>query len=148
MRIHNTIHDSIVDGPGLRYVVFTQGCPHHCPGCHNPETHDPAGGQETPVEDLIQDMLRNPLLDGLTLSGGEPFLQPEDCAALARAAHDADLNVWCYTGWTLEQLRERPEAEVLLREIDVLVDGAYMEEQRTFNLPWRGSANQRIHELR
>lgn len=147
MRIHDTIHDSIVDGPGLRYVVFTQGCPHGCPGCHNPETHDPAGGCEVPVEELIADMRKNPLLDGLTLSGGEPFLQAEDCAKLARAARESGLNVWCYTGWTLEELQGRADAQVLLQEIDVLVDGAYVEAERTFNLPWRGSENQRVIEL-
>ena len=148
MRIHSTIHDSIVDGPGLRYVVFTQGCPHRCPGCHNPKTHDPDGGREVSVEELIQDMQKNPLLDGLTLSGGEPFLQAEACAELARAAHAAGLNVWCYTGFTLEQLREMPEADVLLQEIDVLIDGPYLQAERSLNLKWRGSENQRITELK
>jgi len=147
MRIHNTIHDSIVDGPGLRYVVFTQGCPHRCPGCHNPDTHDPAGGKEVRVETLMEDMLRNPLLDGLTLTGGEPFLQADDCAKLARAARAAGLTVWCYSGWTLEQLQEMPEAESLLREVDVLVDGPYLEAERSLTLPWRGSENQRVIPL-
>ena len=147
MRIHDTIQDSIVDGPGLRFVVFTQGCPHHCPRCHNPETHDPNSGREVSVDDLIADMQKNPLLDGLTLSGGEPFSQAEDCAKLARAAHDMGLSVWCYTGWTLEQLQTMPEAAVLLREIDVLVDGVYIDAQHSFDLKWRGSANQRIIEL-
>ncbi|MCL2562633.1 MAG: anaerobic ribonucleoside-triphosphate reductase activating protein [Oscillospiraceae bacterium] len=148
MRIRNTIHDSIVDGPGLRYVVFTQGCPHRCPGCHNPETHDPNSGQEVAVEAIIADMLNNPLTDGLTLTGGEPFLQAEDCAVLARAAHDAGLNVWCYSGWTLEELQAMPETEVLLREIDVLVDGPYIEAQRSLTLNWRGSENQRVISFR
>jgi len=148
MRIHDTIHDSIVDGPGLRYVVFTQGCPHRCVGCHNPETHDPAGGREVSVDDLIADMRKNPLLDGLTLSGGEPFSQAEDCAKLAKAARESGLNVWCYTGWTLEDLRKMPKADILLQEVDVLVDGAYVEAERSLNLPWRGSANQRVIDLR
>jgi len=148
MRIHDTIHDSIVDGPGLRYVVFTQGCPHRCSGCHNPETHDPTGGRKVSVDELIADMRKNPLLDGLTLSGGEPFSQAEDCAKLAKAAHESGLNVWCYTGWTLEKLREMPEADILLREVDVLVDGAYVEAERSLILPWRGSANQRVIDLR
>ena len=148
MRIHRTMHDSIVDGPGLRFVVFTQGCPHRCPGCHNPETHDPTGGTEISVEEVIADMLRNPLTDGLTLTGGEPFLQVEDCAKIARAAKVAGLNVWCYSGWTLEELQARPEAEVLLKEIDVLVDGPYVEAQRSLRLQWRGSENQRLIELK
>jgi len=148
MRIHHTLHDSIVDGPGLRYVVFTQGCSHGCPGCHNPSTHDPAGGKEVSVRGIIQDMRKNPLTDGLTLTGGEPFLQAADCADIARAAREDGLTVWCYSGWTLEELRKMPEAQVLLREIDVLVDGPYLEEQRSLTLSWRGSENQRIIKLK
>ena len=147
MRISSTMHDSIVDGPGLRYVVFTQGCPHQCPGCHNPDTHDPQGGRETPPEDIIRDMLRNPLTDGLTLTGGEPFMQAEDCAKIARAAKEAGLNVWCYSGWTLEQLQNMPQAQILLQELDVLVDGPYLEAQRSLTLQWRGSKNQRVIPL-
>ena len=98
IRIFGTVEDSIVDGPGLRYSVFTQGCPHHCPGCHNPESHDFSGGRIADTEELAQVMRRNPLLDGLTLSGGEPMCQPEGCLQLAQAAHAARMNVWCYTG--------------------------------------------------
>ena len=78
MRIAGTVQDSIVDGPGFRFTVFTQGCSHHCPGCHNPQTHDPSGGTEHTVEELLERMRSNPLTDGLTLSGGEPFEQPEE----------------------------------------------------------------------
>ena len=85
MRIANTVHDSIVDGQGLRFTVFTQGCPHRCPGCHNPGTHDPAGGREVSVAALVEELTKNPLMAGLTLSGGEPFAQAADCAALAKA---------------------------------------------------------------
>ena len=106
MRIANTISDSIVDGPGLRFTVFTQGCPHACPGCHNPETHDPSGGYEESVEVLCQKMAGNPLTEGLTLSGGDPFLQAGECALLARGAHERGLNVWVYTGYTYEKLME------------------------------------------
>ncbi|MCD8375842.1 MAG: radical SAM protein, partial [Oscillospiraceae bacterium] len=83
MRIAGTVQDSIVDGPGLRFTVFTQGCPHRCPGCHNPHTHDPAGGEEISVEELERRMAANPANRGLTLSGGDPFLQPGECAQLA-----------------------------------------------------------------
>ena len=86
MRIASTIADSIVDGPGLRFTVFTQGCPHRCPGCHNPDTHDPAGGREVSLEELEGQIAANPLIQGLTLSGGEPFLQAGECAKLARWA--------------------------------------------------------------
>ena len=148
MRIHATLHDSIVDGPGLRFVVFVQGCPHRCAGCHNPQTHDPQGGREVAVEDIVQDMKRNPLLDGITLTGGEPFMQAQDCAEIAKAAREIGLSVWCYSGWTLCELRQMPEAQVLLNEIDVLVDGPYIKEQRSLSLKWRGSENQRVIAMR
>ena len=106
MRIANTVNDSIVDGHGLRFTIFTQGCPHHCPGCHNPDTHDPAGGREVSLEELVAEMGRNPLIEGVTLSGGEPFAQAADCAALAQAAHARGLNVWTYSGYLFEHLRD------------------------------------------
>lgn len=148
MRISNTIHDSIVDGPGLRYVVFTQGCRHNCKGCHNPGTHDPMGGKELSLQEVISDMRSNPLTDGLTLSGGEPFLQVEACAALARAAHENGLNVWCYSGYTFEQLLRQKEMRPLLDQVDVLVEGPFMLEQKSLTLKWRGSSNQRMLDLK
>lgn len=148
MKISSTIHDSIVDGPGLRYVVFTQGCYHNCEGCHNPSTHDPSGGREIPVQTIVDDMLSNPLTDGLTLSGGEPFLQPDDCAFLAKKAHENGLNVWCYSGYTFEQLLKMPKIQPLLREIDVLIDGLFILEQRSLTDKWRGSTNQRILDIK
>ena len=105
MRIYGLVQDSIVDGPGFRFVCFVQGCPHHCPGCHNPDSHDPGGGKEMSVEEVGAELLKNPLTDGLTLSGGEPFQQAEDCLALARLAHSRGLSVWSYTGYTYEFLR-------------------------------------------
>ncbi len=147
MRIAATVQDSIVDGPGLRFTVFVQGCPHHCPGCHNPETHDSSGGMERPVEEIIAEMYANPLTDGLTLSGGEPFTQPAACAALAQAAREKDLNVWAYSGYTLQQLLSMPEAQPLLAALDVLVDGPFLLSQRSLELPWRGSRNQRILDV-
>ena len=149
MRIASYVHDSIVDGPGLRLTVFVQGCPHRCPGCHNPQTHDFAGGRELSVEALAGELDKNPLLDGLTLSGGEPFAQAKDCAALARAARARGLNVWCYSGWTLEELLQdtRPGVRELLELADVLVDGPFLLEQRSLTLKWRGSANQRVLDL-
>lgn len=144
IRIAGIAQDSIVDGEGIRLTIFVQGCPHHCPGCHNPETHDFNGGRDIDTADIIAMMDANPLLDGVTLSGGEPFCQPEACIEIAAAAHLKGLNVWCYTGYTLEELEGHP----LLDEVDVLVDGRYMEEQRTLELPFRGSRNQRIVVLR
>lgn len=149
MRIAGTVQDSIVDGPGFRFTVFTQGCSHHCPGCHNPQTHDPSGGTEHTVEELLARMRSNPLTDGLTLSGGEPFEQPEDCLLLAQGAHESGLNVWSYTGYLFEFLRDQgTEAQkALLRELDVLVDGPFLLEQQTLSLPWRGSRNQRVIDV-
>ena len=144
IRIAGIVQESIVDGEGIRLAVFTQGCPHHCHGCHNPETHDFNGGRMIDTSEIIAMLDANPLLDGVTLSGGEPFCQPGACIEIAAAAHLKGLNVWCYTGYTIEQLEGHP----LLNEVDVLVDGRYMEEQRTLELPFRGSRNQRIIVLR
>ena len=149
MRIYGLVQDSIVDGPGFRFVCFVQGCTHHCPGCHNPDSHAPDGGKEMSVEEVGAELSKNPLTDGLTLSGGEPFQQAEDCLSLARLAHSRGLNVWSYTGYTYEFLRSQgtPAQQALLDEIDVLVDGPFLLERRTLSLPWRGSDNQRVIDL-
>lgn len=149
MRIADFVQDSIVDGPGLRFTLFTQGCVHHCEGCHNPQTHDPEGGREVSTDEIIKIMLSNPLTDGLTLSGGDPFCQPGDCTAVAAAAKAKSLNVWAYSGWTFEQLLrdERPEVQALLRHVDVLVDGPFVLSLRSLSLKWRGSTNQRLIDV-
>ena len=149
MRIAGTVQDSIVDGPGLRFTVFTQGCPHHCPGCHNPHTHDPSGGQEVSVEELDRRMAANPADRGLTLSGGDPFLQPAECARLARLAHGRGCDVWTYTGYTYEALLERrdPAELELLEQTDVLVDGPFIEALKSYAARFRGSTNQRLIDL-
>ena len=149
MRIFGLVQDSIVDGPGFRFSCFVQGCPHHCPGCHNPDSHAPQGGKEMTVEAVEAELLKNPLTDGLTLSGGEPFAQAEDCLKLAKTAHAHGLNVWSYSGWTFEYLRDQgTEAQgALLAELDVLVDGPFLIEERTLSLPWRGSRNQRVIDV-
>lgn len=150
MRIADYIQDSIVDGPGLRFSLFTQGCPHHCEGCHNPGTHDPESGREIAVSEVIRIMLSNPLTDGVTLTGGEPFAQPADCAEIAAAAKDAGLNVWCYTGFSFERLLASgdPDTGRLLSLCDVLADGPFMLSERTLDLKWRGSRNQRVIDVR
>lgn len=149
IRIAGITEDSIVDGPGLRLTVFVQGCHHGCKGCHNPETHRFDGGQIMNTAEIIAKMDSNPLLDGITLSGGEPFLQREACTELAKAAHERGLNVWCYTGYTWEVIDEALKYGGLpfLDHIDVLVDGPYIENQRTLELPWRGSRNQRLIDV-
>lgn len=152
MRIAGLTNDSIVDGPGIRFSVFAQGCPHRCPGCHNPQSHDPLGGSEMAVEDIIARLDKNPLLDGVTLTGGEPFFQAEDCAKIAKAAHEKGLNVWTYTGYTYEQLLagqdKQPGWKALLEETDVLVDGQFILEERSLELKFRGSRNQRIIDVK
>ncbi len=144
MRIAGIVNDSIVDGPGLRLAIFAQGCPHHCPGCHNPESHDFAGGSDMDTEKIIARMDANPLLDGITLTGGEPFEQPEACRILADAAHARGLNVWAYSGYTFEQLCAVPEKRRLLEACDVLVDGPFLLAERSLDLRFRGSKNQRV----
>ena len=148
IRIAGIVDDSIVDGPGLRLTVFTQGCPHGCPECHNPETHDPAGGRDSTTEEIIGMIDDNPLLDGVTLSGGDPFVQPAPCAEIARAVKERGLNVWTYSGWTIEALLQRaaddPDTRALLAATDVLVDGPFLVAEKSLDVKWRGSRNQRL----
>lgn len=149
MKIYGLVQDSIVDGPGFRFSCFVQGCPHHCPGCHNPDSHDFNAGTEMSTDEVIRAMLSNPLTDGLTLSGGEPFSQAEDCLTIARAAHEHNLNVWSYSGWTFEHLLSKgtDAQKALLKELDVLVDGPFMLSERSLSLSWRGSRNQRVIDV-
>ena len=150
IRIAGTVNDSIVDGPGYRYTIFTQGCPHHCPGCHNPQSHDFEGGRVTDTDTILRQVRENPLLDGITLSGGEPFCQPEACRALAEAAHDLGMSVWCYTGYTWEKLMQEadPARLALLEAVDVLVDGPFILAQKSLELKFCGSRNQRLIDVR
>jgi len=150
LRIHALVSDSVVDGPGLRLAVFTQGCFHNCPGCHNPMTHDPDGGRVCGIDEILTLLDENPLLCGITLTGGEPFLQPEGCLALAKAAKTRGKSVWAYSGYTLEELRGmgNPAVSELLDELDVLVDGRFVMEQRSLHLQYCGSANQRVIDMK
>ncbi|MCL1820138.1 MAG: anaerobic ribonucleoside-triphosphate reductase activating protein [Oscillospiraceae bacterium] len=147
LRVCDLIQDSIVDGIGLRFVVFLQGCELNCPDCHNPQTHDLNGGYLITIEELLEQIDKNPLLRGVTISGGEPFLQAENAAVLARFVRERGLDVWCWTGKTWEELTKPdapPEWGLLLEQADILVDGPYVTEKRTLALPWRGSSNQRV----
>ncbi|MHC1787197.1 MAG: anaerobic ribonucleoside-triphosphate reductase activating protein [Christensenellales bacterium] len=148
-RLSGIANDSIVDGPGLRLTVFFQGCPYGCPGCHNPQTHDPLGGREADTAEIIALMDRNPLLDGLTLSGGEPLMQPAAALALAEAAKGRGLTVWLYSGSTYEEIKGRRDADVgaLLALCDVLVDGPFVLREKSLELLFRGSRNQRLIDL-
>lgn len=146
MRIYGLVNDSIVDGPGLRFSVFTQGCPHACEGCHNPDSHDFDKGTLYDTADIIAKIKANPLLDGVTLTGGEPFAQSAACLEIARAAHEMGLNVWAYSGYTYEALLNH--APDLLQEVDVLVDGPFILSERSLSLKYRGSRNQRLIDIK
>ena len=147
IRIAGVVDDSIVDGPGFRMAVFTQGCRHACPGCHNPESHDFAGGHVESVASLIARMAANPLLDGLTLSGGDPFEQCAPCRALAEGARALGLTVWAYTGYTWDQLMARDDLRALAEVCDVVVDGRFELSERTLELRFRGSRNQHLIDV-
>lgn len=148
LRISGIVEESIVDGEGIRFVIFTQGCPHHCKGCHNPSTHDFSGGRIVTIDEVFSQIKGNPLLSGVTFSGGEPFCQPKPLIELAKRIHQIGLNIWSYTGYTLEQLMNMGEDEKkLLHEVDFLVDGKFILEEKDLSLPFRGSRNQRILNL-
>ncbi|OAT81790.1 anaerobic ribonucleoside-triphosphate reductase activating protein [Desulfotomaculum copahuensis] len=151
LRVAGIIKESVVDGPGLRLVVFVQGCPHHCAGCHNAHTWDPAGGVETTVAEIMVMVRANPLLKGVTLSGGEPFGQAAALAALAGRVRGLGKDVITYTGYTWEDLWSRAGEDRGIRELlvssDYLVDGPFQQERRNPDLPFRGSDNQRIIDV-
>lgn len=148
LRISGIEPESIVDGPGLRYVIFTQGCPHGCPGCHNPQTHDFGGGRPADIPGMLREIGEDPLLQGVTFSGGEPFCQPEPLCGIAEAVKGMGKDVVAYSGYTLEQLQEMGKTDRwvarLLELCDILIDGPYLEAQRDLTLLYRGSANQRV----
>lgn len=151
IRLFGTAPDSIVDGPGLRYSVFTQGCAHNCPGCHNQDSQPFDGGVLTSVDVVMAEIESNKLIQGVTLSGGEPFDQPAPCAEIARRCKAAHLSVWAYSGYLYEDLMEKaktdPDIESLLATIDVLVDGPFVQSMHSYELKWRGSRNQRLIDM-
>lgn len=146
LRIAGTANDSIVDGPGIRFTIFTQGCPHHCPGCHNPQTHDFNGGKITDTAELLEKIKSNPLLDGVTFSGGEPFCQAEELAQLGAEIKKSGLNIITYTGFEFEYLYENRDKNgygKLLEITDYLIDGKFIEAEKDWQIKFRGSRNQR-----
>ena len=151
LRLSGIVEESIVDGPGLRFVVFTQGCPHHCPGCHNPQTHSFTDGYLEDIQQIYNQYQENPLLSGITFSGGEPFCQPEPLAKLGRMIHQTGGHIITYTGYVYEELlrmsQSTPAIRDLLEVTDQLIDGPYIQSLRDLTLPFRGSSNQRIITL-
>ncbi len=143
--------DSIVDGEGIRTVIWTQGCPHNCPSCHNPNTHDFSGGFLEEVDNIIDDLRCLKGQTGITFSGGDPMCQPEACALIASAAKELGYNIWCYTGYTYEQLMilAKGKKAILdfLNNIDVLVDGKFVLAEKSLDLKFKGSRNQRVIDI-
>lgn len=152
LRLAGVIRESIVDGPGIRMTVFTQGCPHHCKGCHNEQTWDFSGGYESSTERILEEAQKDPILRGLTFSGGEPFAQAENMAILAKEAKALGYDIFCYTGYTFEKLcsefENHPEYKELLSYCDWLVDGPFVLEKRSLMTKFRGSTNQRILDVK
>lgn len=152
IRLSGIAYESLVNGPGMRRVFFSQGCKHNCKGCFNPDTHDFNGGEDRNMDDLIKDVIENPILRGVTFSGGDPWEQADKFAYMAKAFKEHRLSVWSYTGYTfeyiLEHKNERKGWSELLNNIDVLVDGKFEEDKKEDGLKFRGSSNQRIIDIK
>ena len=143
--------DSIVDGEGIRTVIWTQGCIHNCKGCHNPDTHSFTDGNLVDIEKIKEILSTLKGQSGITFSGGDPMCQPKECAEIAKYAKSIGLNIWCYTGYTYERLMEvsKKNKDIInfLKQIDILVDGPFILSQKSFDVKFRGSKNQRIIDV-
>ena len=151
LRIAGIVRESIVDGPGIRFTIFCQGCPHACDGCHNPETHDFAGGKDVSIERLLEEIDKDPLLAGVTFSGGEPFCQPEGFVEIGKRIKERGLNITAFSGYTLEELMslgiQNAAIAELLELTDILIDGPFQKELKDLTLQFRGSKNQRVIDM-
>lgn len=151
IRLSGIAYESLVNGPGMRRVFFSQGCIHNCKGCFNPDTHDFNGGEERNMDELINDVKNNPMIEGITFSGGDPFERAEEFAYMAKEFKAMGLNIWVYTGYTFEQiidnLDKRQGFKELIKNIDVLIDGRF-EEDKTGEYRYKGSSNQRIIDIK
>ena len=151
VRLAGISYESLVNGPGIRRVFFAQGCLHRCEGCHNPETHDFNGGELFQIDKLIEDVKENPMIKGITFSGGDPFEQAEAFNILAKKLKEINKNIWCYTGYTFENIiknKDNKAWQELLSNIDVLIDGKFILSKKTEILKYRGSENQRIVDVK
>lgn len=152
MRLLNRYKETITDGPGLRYSIYLAGCRHACPGCHNPMSWNAHGGillDEGILSDIISEINENPLLDGITISGGDPFYDPEELERLLKCLKEqTHQEILVYTGFTLEVLEAIEAFRKPLKYIDILIDGPYVDSLRDVSLSFRGSRNQRIINLK
>ena len=150
LKIAGIIRESITDGPGIRFVVFSQGCPHHCEGCHNMETWSFEGGNEVSIDKILEAIDENGLINGVTFSGGEPFAQPEGFLKLAREIRKRNLGLMIYTGYLFEDLVAMADDNIneLIHLADYIVDGPFVLEKRDISLKFRGSSNQRIIDVK
>ena len=139
--------DSVVDGKGLRTVIWCQGCPHDCQGCHNADTQDFSGGFEQEIDELVSAILKVELQSGVTFSGGEPMMQPISCMKIASQLKRKGISIWCYTGFTFDELLKRPDCLEFLQYIDVLIDGKFQLDLKSYDLLFKGSANQRVIDV-
>ena len=147
IRVLSVLHDTTVDGPGFRTSIYCAGCGHHCPGCHNPQSWDFDGGEERSVDDLMAEITEDPFAD-VTFTGGDPLYQAASFTELARRIkQETNKNIWCYTGFLFEDIRDKAQFQKLFNHIDVIVDGRFDLSQRNEDLPFRGSANQRIIDV-
>lgn len=147
IRIAGVVSESIVDGPGVRYTIFTQGCPFRCKGCHNPQAQPLGGGLEVKLSVLYRELKSNPLIDGVTFSGGEPFIQTKPLVVLSRILKKEGYNLWSYTGYTYDKLLDDSYRRELLELLDVVVDGPFVLAQKSLEIDFRGSANQRLIDV-
>ncbi|WP_142413303.1 anaerobic ribonucleoside-triphosphate reductase activating protein [Hathewaya massiliensis] len=152
IRLSGIIFESLVNGPGIRRVFFSQGCIHNCKGCFNPHTHNFEGGEEFKISLLVEEVKKNPMLSGVTFSGGDPFEQAESFYYLAKEIKKLELNIWCYTGYTFEYISnnmyKRKFWRELLSNVDVIIDGKFIKEEKDETLKYRGSKNQRIIDVK
>lgn len=151
IKLAGLVADSIVDGPGFRFTIFTQGCPHNCEGCHNPQTHDFNGGRYADCDKIIEKIMQNKMTSGVTFSGGDPFCQPEACAYLAEKLKSIGYHLMCYTGYTFEQLMEMANKNESIRKflslLDIVIDGKFILAERSLELKYKGSRNQRTIDV-
>lgn len=151
IRLSGIAYESLVNGPGLRRVFFSQGCNHNCKGCFNEDTHDFEGGEERDMDELISEVVKNPMIKGITFSGGDPFERAEEFAYMAKKFKEVGLNIWSYSGYTyeyiLKNIEKRKGWKDLIDNLDVLVDGKFEEENKIEGLRYRGSSNQRIIDI-